>query len=66
MKNALVVFAVIAAFIAVLFAVNYVVRWSSNITTSVSIIEPGPGVKCALASTSNGVGLDCDWSRHDQ
>lgn len=63
MKNFAVLAAAILALILALVGINAVIRWTSNVTTSVSITQPAPGVRCALASTSNGVGLDCDWSK---
>lgn len=65
MKNILVIVLFIALCIAALFALNWVVRWSSNATTVVTVVNlaNAEGVRCALASTSNGVALDCDWSK---
>lgn len=61
----LVVAVVVAAILAALFGLNYFVRWSSNATTVVTVVNlaNAEGVRCALASTSNGVALDCDWSK---
>lgn len=63
MKGFAVLAAAILALVLALVGINAVIRWTSNVTTSVSVIHPAPDVRCALASTSNGVGLDCDWSK---
>lgn len=65
MKSILIILAYVAVLIGLLFTVSLVVRWSSNATTVVTVVNlaNAEGVRCALASTSNGVALDCDWSK---
>lgn len=63
MKNALIFAACGVITLVVVLAVSAGTRWFSNATTSVSVTKPKPGVECVLASTTNGVALDCNWEK---
>lgn len=59
MKNVILVLVLVAAVVAALFALNAGVRYFSAITTSITVHQVEPGIRCALASTSNGTAIDC-------
>lgn len=46
-------------FVGAMFLLFMGVRWASNLTTQVSVVNPEPGVHCALASTGDGAALSC-------
>jgi len=51
----------IITFIVMVATVGVVgtIRWVTNVSTPVVVTEVEPGVHCALATTSDGVAIDC-------
>lgn len=61
MKEAIIGF---FAIVAVLWIAMVAIRWFNNTATSITVNEVEPGVHCALATSTDGVAIDC-WEVDD-
>ena len=56
--------AALAAFLLVGATVLFLVRGFSNAVTTVRVIEPEPGVRCAKMVTADGAAISCWLTRN--
>lgn len=57
--NVVATIIMVAAALAFIFIVMFAVRWFNNTATKITVHEVEPGIHCALATSSDGVALDC-------
>jgi hypothetical protein len=59
MKETLLIVLFFVAAVVFVGGLTYVLKGFNNATTPVYVTSPKPGIECAVATTADGVAIDC-------